>query len=208
MDGYVSKSAFAKIYGCAQSYVTKLKDLNRLVLSEDGKQVNVEASLRLIEATGDPSKLGVRERWEAYRNGQRLEDVPVTSVAEPAAPAAEKRSKGGGDGATSAYHQARTEKEQIDAQLKLIELRKLQGQIAEIAPIVRAVHDTHAAARSALLQMPDRLAQMLAPETDPAKVHELLRLECERVCEVMARELQRLREQANVEVALCAVNQI
>jgi len=201
MDGYVSKAAFAKIYGCAQSYVTKLKDLNRLVLSQDGKLVNVEASLRLIEATGDPSKLGVRERWEAYRNGQSLDDMPmVASAAEPAAPASERKAKSGGDGATSAYHQARTEKEQIDAQLKLIELRKLQGQIAEIAPIVRAVHDTHAAARSALTQMPDRLAQILAPETDPAKVHELLRLECERVCEVMARELQRLREQANAEV--------
>lgn len=199
MDGYISKSAFAKVYGCAQSYVTKLKDLNRLVLSEDGKLVNVEASLRLIEATGDPSKLGVRERWEAYRNGQSLESLPAATPSEPAPPAGDKKAKAA-DSAPSAYHQARTDKEQIEAQLKLIELRKLQGQIAEIAPIVRAVHDTHVAARSALLQMPDRLAQMLAPETDPAKVHELLRMECERVCEVMAREIQRLREQAGVEV--------
>lgn len=201
MNGYVSKSAFAKIYGCAQSYVTKLKDLNRLVLSEDGKQVNVEASLRLIESTGDPSKLGVRERWEAYRSGQSLDEAataqPPVADQAPAAP----RRVAAGDGASSAYHQARTEKEQIDAQLKKIELQKLQGQIAEVAPILRAVHDTHAAARSALLQLPDRLAQLIAPETDPQKVHELLRLECERVCDVMRREIERLRERARGEVS-------
>lgn len=199
MDGYVSKSAFATIYGCAQSYVTKLKDLNRLVLSEDGKLVNVEASLRLIESTGDPSKLGVRERWEAYRSGRAMpEPTPAAPATEqPASTPTAKEEKG----SSSAYHKARTDKEQIEAQLKLIELRKLQGQIAEVAPILKAVHDTHAAARSALLQLPDRLAQMVAPETDPQKVHDLLRQECERVCEVMVREVQRLRERAQAEVS-------
>lgn len=202
MDGYISKSAFAKVYGCAQSYVTKLKDLNRLVLSEDGKLVNVEASLRLIEATGDPSKLGVRERWEAYRNGQSLDAIAPVQTAAPGSESenAARPARAEKEAGTSAYHQARTDKEQIEAQLKLIELRKLQGQVAEIAPIVRAVHDTHVAARSALLQMPDRLTQLVAPESDPAKVHEMLRRECERVCEVMAREIQRLREQSGVGV--------
>jgi hypothetical protein len=203
MDGYVSKSAFAKIYDCAPSYVTKLRGLNRLVMSEDGKRVNVEASLRLIESTGDPSKLGVRERWEAYRTGQAIEAAPPAPVAaSPVAdqPVATQRRAASGEGGSSAYHLARTEKEQIDAALKKIELKKLQGLIAEVGPILRAVHDTHAAARSALTQMPDRLAQMLAPETDPVKVHELLRLECERVCDVMQREIQRLRDRAKIEV--------
>ena len=208
MDGYISKSAFAKVYGCAQSYVTKLKDLNRLVLSEDGKQVNVEASLRLIEATGDPSKTGVRERWEAYRNGDSLDEpaaiAPVASAVSPAAPtpaAAAAKSKTSGEGTSSAYHQAKTQSEQFNAQLKHIELRKLLGQISEVAPMVRGVQDTHASAKSAILQLPDRLTQMIAPETDPVKVHELLRMECERVCEVMQREVQRLRESARTEGA-------
>lgn len=197
MDGYVSKSVFAKIYGCGLSYVTKLKDLKKLVLSDDGKLVNVEASLRLIDSTGDPSKQGVRERWSAYREGRDLDSVEVVPASAEAAPAGGARRAPAGE---SAYHQARTEKEQMDVQLKKIELRKLQGQIAEIGPILKAVQDTHVAARSALLQLPDRLAQMLAPETDPLKVHELLRLECERVCEVMVREIRRLREQVTTEV--------
>jgi hypothetical protein len=197
MDGYISKSAFAKVYGCAQSYVTKLKGLNRLVLSEDGKLVNVEASLKLIEATGDPSKMGVRERWDAYRNGHDLDSLPEPLAATDEAEQPASRAKAaGGEKPTSAYHLARTEKEQIDAQLKMIELRKLQGLIAEVAPMVQSVQATHIAARTALMQLPDRLAQLLAPETDPVKVHELLRLECERICDVMKREVERLRERA------------
>lgn len=197
MNGFVSKTAFATIYGCGLSYVTKLKDLQKLVLSDDGKLVNVEASLRLIESTGDPSKVGVRERWNAYRDGR---DIPAAVAPLPPAESATSSRRQGNDSNTSDYHKARTEKEQMDVQLKKIELRKLQGLIAEVEPILRAVHDTHVAARSALLQLPDRLAQMLAPETDPLKVHELLRLECERVCEVMVREIQRLREQVTTEV--------
>src|SRR3569623_1740648 len=108
MDGYVSKSAFAKIYGCAQSYVTKLKELNRLVLSEDGKRVNVEASLRLIEATGDPIKLGVRERWDAYRNGLSLDDIQSDALNLPAPSSAllldaSSCKRSAGEGSSSAY---------------------------------------------------------------------------------------------------------
>lgn len=198
MNGYVSKSAFATIYGCGLSYVTKLKDLKKLVLSADGKLVNVEASLRLIDSTGDPSKQGVRERWNAYREGQSLDALPQSAPPAPQAESSSRRQPTGDS--ASAYHIARTENEQMNAQIKKIELRKLQGQIAEVGPILRAVHDTHVAARAALLQLPDRLAQLVAPETDPLKIHELLRIECERVCEVMIREIQRLREQTTVEV--------
>ena len=73
MGGHVSKSDFAKIYRCKPSYVTKSIKEKKIVLSEDGKKVNVEASLRLIEATGDPSKQGVRDRWNAYRGGKSID---------------------------------------------------------------------------------------------------------------------------------------
>jgi hypothetical protein len=191
MDGYVSKSAFAKIYGCGLSYVTKLKDEGKLVLSEDGRQVNVEASLRLIESTRDISKLGVRERWAAYRNGQDLPAPPASVASSQSASSVDPREDN-----SSAYHRARTEREQIDAQLKRLELRKLLGEVSEVAPMIKAVHDSHAAARAALLQLPDRLAGQVAPETDPAKVHDLLRAECERVCNTMVREVERMLELA------------
>ena len=53
---FLSKSAFAAHIGKAPSYITWLKDNNRLVLSDDGKRVNVEATIELIRDTSDPSK--------------------------------------------------------------------------------------------------------------------------------------------------------
>ena len=204
MNGYVSKSAFAKIYGCVPSYVTKLIAQKQVVLSEDGRLVNVDASLRLIEATGDPSKQGVRDRWNAYREGKAIDIPPAqsTAFASDSQTAPGGRRGGAHDGATSAYHQARTEREQIETQLKQIELRRQLGEIAEVPQIVKAVLDTHLAARSAILQLPDRLAQLVAPELDPLKVHDLIRIECERVCDNAARNIKRLRDQAGIEIKL------
>lgn len=196
MDDYVAKSAFAKIYGCGLSYVTKLKDEGKLVLSPDGRLVDVEASLELIEESRDLSKTGVRERWAAYRSGQAIDgDAPSAQPAsESQAPAQPSRD--------SAYHRARTEREQVDAQIKRLELRKMLGEVAETAPMIKAVYDSQAAARSALLQLPDRLAGQIAPETDPAKVHDMLRLECERICHTMVREVERMLELAKAEAVV------
>ena len=80
MDGSVSKSDFARIYGCDPSYVTKLVKTGKAVTSTDGKRILVEPTLRLIEATRDLSKQGVRERWAAYRAGARL-DQPDAAAA-------------------------------------------------------------------------------------------------------------------------------
>lgn len=186
MNGFVTKSVFAKIYGCGVSYVTKLKDQKRIVLSEDGKLVNVEASLRLIETTGDPSKVGVRDRWNAYRDGKEVAtpEKPVSDV-----PGSKPAGRFVSDEQESAYHKARTEREQVEAELKKLELAKQKGLIAVVEPIVKAVVDTHMAARTALMQIPERLTQQIAPETDPAKVHTLITEECERICCAMEKSV-------------------
>jgi len=96
MDGSVSKSDFARIYGCDASYVTKLVKTGKAVTTTDGKRILVEPTLRLIEATRHPSKEGVRERWAAYRAGARLDALPPPTPAglasgqtdAPAVPAA------------------------------------------------------------------------------------------------------------------------
>ena len=191
MNGFVTKSVFAKIYGCGVSYVTKLKDQKRIVLSEDGKQVNVEASLRLIEATGDPSKVGVRDRWNAYRDGKEIM-LPEKPVSE--APKNKPVSPFVSDEQESDYHQARADRERAEAELKKIELAKQRGLIAMVEPIVKAVVDTHMAARTALMQIPERLTQQIAAETDPAKVHALITDECEKICSTMEKTVSELIE--------------
>lgn len=63
-----------------------------------------------------------------------------------------------------------------------------------VEPIVKAVVDTHMAARTALMQIPERLTQQIAAETDPAKVHALITDECEKICSTMEKTVSELIE--------------
>jgi len=207
MPTFVSKKDFAALYGCSKPYVSQLNAAGRLVLSEDGAQVNVEATFELLGVTSDPSKAGVRERWAAYREGRAFEGTATQPAAvqtqaqtepaqqaliEPEAqpgpaappPAAEPRA--------SAYHDARTLREQAQARMAHLELQKALGEALEAEPTLRAVMDAHTAARSEILQLPDRLAQLVAPEIDPRKCYDLIRVECERACNRMVEHLHKL----------------
>ncbi len=62
----MNQTEFAKHIGRVKSYITELKHAGRLVM-EDGK-VNAEESIKLIEQTKDPDKIGVEERHENERS--------------------------------------------------------------------------------------------------------------------------------------------
>ncbi|VVP66060.1 hypothetical protein PS906_01147 [Pseudomonas fluorescens] len=64
---YLSKSAFAAHIGRSPSYITWLKENGRLVLSPNGKQVDVLATEALIRDTADPSKAAVAARHQQDR---------------------------------------------------------------------------------------------------------------------------------------------
>lgn len=71
----VSLSEFARIARYKPSYVTALKAAGRLVLTDDGKRVLVQASLKRIETTRDPSKAAV-----AARHAEARDEVPAPQV--------------------------------------------------------------------------------------------------------------------------------
>lgn len=230
MSGLVSKKDFAAIYGCSKAYVSQLVAAKRLVLSDDGRQVDVERSLELLGATADPSKAGVRERWAAYRiehstpRGEGAAtaaalaspSAPPMAVAAPAAPGepqVEQRTLLD-DGqapaaapsaepvpqARSEYQSARTLREQAEAEMAQIELLKARGQVLDVEPTLRAVVDAHMAVRGELLGLADRVAPLVAAETNPRRVWELINAEAERLCERMQRAAQQLGARARAEV--------
>lgn len=198
----VTKKAFAEVYGCGKSYVSQLVKDGRLVLTDDGK-VDVEKSFELLGVTSDPSKAGVRERWAAYRAGSEgagtatgadalpvspanpaplgevaqltLDDQPAAAPA--AAPAEPPRS--------SAYHDARTQREQAQARMAQLDLQKALGEVLQAEPTLKAVMDAHLAARSEIMKMPARLAQLVAVQSDPSVCYRLIEAECERACQRM-----------------------
>ncbi|KPA86986.1 hypothetical protein PF66_06466, partial [Pseudomonas asplenii] len=79
---YLSKSAFAARIGRSPSYITWLKNNNRLVIAPDGKQIDVLATEALILETADPSKAAVAARHHQERL-QRDVYSQLSTLAEP-----------------------------------------------------------------------------------------------------------------------------
>lgn len=203
MATHVSKKDFAAIYGCSKAYVSQLGSASRLVLNAEGK-VDVEATMELLGVTSDPSKAGVRERWAAYREGRSFEGTATAAAAAPAAhpeapqlqldgpaepPSPSQQPADKAEPRTSAYHDARTLNEQAKARMAQLELQKALGEALEAESTLRAVIDAHTTARAELLMLPDRLAQLVAPEIDPRRCFDLIQAEVERACTRLADRL-------------------
>ena len=197
----VSKKAFAELYGCGKSYVSQLVKDGRLVLTAEGK-VDVEKSFELLGVTSDPSKAGVRERWEAYRAGSEGAGTATAAAALPAAAAPPVVQGEVGQltiddlppapaaavaepPRSSAYHDARTQREQAQARMAQLELQRALGEVLEAEPTLKAVMDAHLAARGEIMKMPARLAQLVAVQSDPSVCYKLVEAECERACQRM-----------------------
>jgi pyruvate/2-oxoglutarate dehydrogenase complex dihydrolipoamide acyltransferase (E2) component len=84
-------SEFAQLRQCSNSYVTKLKDQGRLVLTADGKKIKVKETLALIEQTA-----GTRDDVSTRHQNARKEAQPATPAkkiadSEPSTPAEQKK---------------------------------------------------------------------------------------------------------------------
>ncbi|MFK0094220.1 terminase small subunit [Pseudomonas sp. NPDC090592] len=152
---YLSKSAFAARIGKSPSYVTWLKDHNRLVMAPDGKQVDVVATESLIRETADPSKAAVAARHEQNRVERdvrsQLDPVAQVHALQPVAPAA---------GTGPDFQKARAHREYYLAQLAEAEFNKVQGNLVER----RFVEDAAFAAGRTLRDLVFGLAPQLAAE--------------------------------------------
>lgn len=164
---YLSKSAFAASQNWSASYVTKLKDQNRLVMEPGGKRVNVEATLALLGRTSDPGKESVRQHHAAGRT-----DRHVGAHVRPDAP---EDLPENGRGADPKYWDAKAQREQNLAELAALELGKKRGELVEREKVEAAAFASGRVLRDTLLGLPVQLAPELAALNDPAVVENKLR---------------------------------
>lgn len=169
---YLSKSAFAARIGRAPSYITWLKNNNRLVLTADGKQVDVTASEALIRDTADPSKTAVADRHHQDRL-QRDVYSQLSSQAEPTPTAASPLAITPA-GQLPDFQKARALREHNLAQLAEIELHKAKGSLVAMAAVQTGAYNAGRMLRDQLLGMPPQLAPELASMTDPWEIEKHL----------------------------------
>ena len=170
---FLSKSAFAAHIGKAPSYITWLKDNNRLVLSDDGKRVNVDATVALIRDTADPSKAAVAARHQVDRV-QRDVTSQLSPLVESTPNMAAPQPAIGPAGKLPDFQKARAHREYYLAQLAEAEFHKVQGSQVELEAVKTGAFNAGRLLRDQLLGMPPQLAPELAAMTDPWEIERRL----------------------------------
>ncbi|MES2869196.1 MAG: terminase small subunit [Pseudomonadota bacterium] len=170
---FLSKSAFAAHIGKAPSYITWLKNNNRLVLSADERQVNVDATIALIRETADPTKAAVAARHEEARV-QRDVTSQLSPLAESTPSMAAPQPAIGPAGKQPDFQKARAHREYYLAQLAEAEFHKVQGSQVELEAVKTGAFNAGRLLRDQLLGMPPQLAPELAAMTDPWEIERRL----------------------------------
>lgn len=142
-----TQAEFAATLGKDKSYVTRLKQAGRLVLTADGL-VDVEASQARIAATADPSRAASVEARQAG----------ATTPKQAASPANEAIG--------NSYQTAKAVNEKYKALTAKLEYEKASGKLVDAEAATLFAADLAATFRSALEVLPDRLAPELVPLND------------------------------------------
>lgn len=160
---FLSKSAFAVRIGRTPSYITWLKGNNRLVLSPDGKKVDVLATEALILETADPSKAAVAARHQQDRIQRDVYSqlCPLVEPTNTAAPQQPLTAKG------HDFQKARAMREHNLAQLAEIELHKAQGSLVARDAVELGAYNAGRHLRDQLFGLLPQLSHKLAAMTDP-----------------------------------------
>lgn len=87
------------------------------------------------------------------------------------------------------YADARAEREGLQAKLTKIELGKKSGELVSAKAVEAEAFRIGRVIRDNLFNIPERVSHVLAAESDPARVHEILRAEIHQVLEALARPL-------------------
>jgi len=184
---------FAAERGVHQSRVSQWRRQKRLVLSEDGRLIDADASHAQLNAQLDQSK-GTRS------NGNFTANSIVVGVAgavppqpgdtpAPEQPAGDLADRLAGQKEDSGYwiHKARREK----AEAELSELKALQavGAVVPAAGVKKVAAEIGRKFRDALLAQPDDLAQVLDP-ANPGRAHRLLKNYNENILRELRIELE------------------
>lgn len=105
-----------------------------------------------------------------------MPETPATAPASPTAP---------GPGPTTvpapaaaptvtSYHVAKTLREAAEARLAQLKLAQKQGEVVQVQAVRTVLAATFAAVRETMLQLPARVAPLLAVESDPAAIQTAL----------------------------------
>lgn len=150
-----TQSEFAAIIGKDKSYVTRLKQSGRLVLTADGA-VDIEKSQNLIAMTADPTRAAAVEARQSESAAPRQLSTPSV------------------DAIGSSFQQAKAINEKYKALTAKLEYERASGKLIEADAARLFAADLAASFRASLEILPDRLAPELVPMSETETIRALL----------------------------------
>lgn len=167
----ISQAEYARMRGCTEGAVRRAVRDKRIALI-DGKIDPVAADAQWSRNTR--VRLGSRPAVtdDAAMRATPAQPPLLAPGAEP--PAAEK---------VVDYYEAKRQREVAEAELAQLRLAELRGELVRADEVRSTYARRIAALRESLLQIPSRLAAVLAAESDIAKVHDAIQLELHQVLE-------------------------
>lgn len=165
----ITQSEYAKLRGVSEAAVSKAISGGRISLI-DGKIDPVVADMQW--------KANSRARASAQQPGQLALDDATASIrvdsTEPDGPKV--------DG----YMLSRNRREAAEAERAELSLAEDKGELIRVDAVKGVLGSMFSATRDALLQLPARMAPLLAAESDPAAVQTLLHAEIHQALQVLA----------------------
>ena len=161
----ITQSEYARRRGCTEGAVRRAVRDGRISLI-DGKIDPVAADAQWARNT-------------RVRAGSRATDD--ANLQAPAGPARGRSDEDGDDG----YWVSKARREKAEADLAELKLSEQRGELVRAADVRAAQARRLAALRESLLQLPARLAPVLAAEVDAARCHDTLQAELHALLEQM-----------------------
>lgn len=196
----VTRTEFAAMKGWRPSYITKLIKQGRLVLTADGKKIEVDASDRRLEDTKRIDRQGVREH-HARTRGQ----AGTTPPAEAADPSTESGTVEGPAGLSATppappagntdqddYNRARAQKEAAAAAMAEIELARRRAELVEIGQVREMAARIAGIISRGFERIGPRIGPVWSVEQDPLKREQLLEDELRKVQHEWVDEVDKL----------------
>lgn len=144
-----------------------------------------DANGRIDEAAARAAILSsVHPTSKTVQAAQASASAPIDPVA--AAPALAPAAAPQPEAAATNYHVAKTMREAAEAHIARLKLAEMRGELIRTDAVRAVMSNIFATTREAVLQMPARLAPLLAAESDPAAVQNLLHAELHAALESLA----------------------
>lgn len=179
----LTQAQLARALDVSRQAIHKLVKEGKLVLGDDDLIDKAEA-LAAVSHLRIDSK-AAQAAAPAAAPAHAAESVPATHVSIPAQ-ATQFLGNADEHGMPTNYHIARTLREAEEARMARLKREEMEGQLIRVSAVESAWAASLAATREHLLQLRSRLTPLLAAETDPFKIDEMLGKEHAQALQLLA----------------------